>query len=196
MKKTLFLSLLFIFVFGGCFSVSSLNPFSSTDKDEDKKEIRIPDNAPSWLENRQLKDHMVALGVSKNVKKEELSFHKQKALLNANHNLARKIYSKTMAIYLRYLETLYNPKVFEKDVKKFAEHIALKSLTHSKITNNWLSLENELFIQIGVDTAVVAEQIQYNSKLLFDVNTSLYEHFLSNRANKEMIKELENNEDD
>ena len=105
--------------------------------------------------------------------------------------MTKKIYIKTITLYRNYLEKLDNPNIFDKDIKKFAEHIALKSLTHSKIVNNWLSDENKLFVQIAVDSEIVASQIQNSSKLIFDVNNSLYIEFLSNRAKKDIIKELE-----
>lgn len=195
MKKTLFISIIVSLFFSGCFSFQSLNPFSSKEKELEKKEIEIPDDAPLWLNERKIKNSISAIGLSvtKKIKleKEEFSFHRQKALISASQNLTKKIYLKTLNLYKNYLEKLDNPKVYDKDIKKFAEHIALKSLTHSKIINNWLSDENRLFVQIAIDSEIVANQIQNSSKLIFDVNRSLYTEFLSNRAKKDIIKELE-----
>lgn len=181
-KKSVFLIFVIVLVFTGCSQKSAT---------VEKKEVSIPKNAPSWVYEQKLKNHVVAVGVTKNLKKEELQFHKQKALINAGHNLTKKIYIKTINIYKAYLKTLDNPKVFEKDIKKFAEHISLKSLTHSKIKKSWLSENNELFVNIGVDSNIVAEQIQNTSKLLFNVDKKLYHAFLSNRANKDIVKYLE-----
>ncbi len=188
-RQTLFLSIFLSLFFTGCFSISSLNPFSSSK--EEKKEIEIPSDAPSWLQKRNIKNHIEALGLTKNIDKKELQFHTKKALIGASHNLTKKIYAKTLYLYKAYLEKLDNPHVFDKDIKKFAEHISLKSLTHSKIINSWISSDNELFIQLGVDSNIVAEQIQQSSKLLFDVDKKLYQNFLSNRSKKDIIKYLE-----
>jgi putative methionine-R-sulfoxide reductase with GAF domain len=83
-------------------------------------------------------------------------------------------------------------QVIDKDIKKFTEHISLKSLTYSKVINTWISEDKELYVQLAVDSNTVATQIQNTSKLLFDVNKMLYQYFLSNRANKEIIQYLEN----
>ena len=197
MKKTLFLSIIFTLIFSGCFSFSSLNPFSTEKEIVQKKEIEIPEDSPLWLVERRINNTISAIGYSKTKKeldKKELEFQKQKALITASQNLAKKIYLKTINLYKNYMEKLENPNVFDKDIKKFAEHISLKSLTHSKIINTWISSNDELYIQIAVDSSKVAEQIQYSSKLLFNVDKTLYQNFLSNRAKIDIIKELENND--
>lgn len=198
MKKTLLLSTLLLTFFTGCFSFQSINPFSKEKEKLEKKEIVIPSNAPAWLHENKVKNHISSIGLSVtkdekgSLDKEEFVFHRQKALISASQNLTKKIYLKTLTLYKNYLEKLDSPNIYDKDIKKFAEHIALKSLTHSDISNHWLSNENKLFVQITVDSEIVATQIQNSSKLLFDVNKSLYSHFLSNRAKKDIIKELEN----
>jgi hypothetical protein len=60
------------------------------------------------------------------------------------------------------------------------------------VINTWISEDKELYVQLAVDSNTVATQIQNTSKLLFDVNKMLYQYFLSNRANKEIIQYLEN----
>ena len=98
MKKTLLLSIILSFVFGGCFSFQSLNPFSSKEEEKKevvKKEIETPDNAPLWLEQRYIKNHISAIGATQNIEEEELSFYKKRALLAAGNNLLKKIYIKT-----------------------------------------------------------------------------------------------------
>ncbi|MGB6327833.1 MAG: hypothetical protein WBF48_02805 [Halarcobacter sp.] len=198
MKKTLFLSIIITIFFSACFSFQSLNPFSEEKELGEKKEIEIPSNAPIWLEKREVKNHISAIGLSitrkekSNLSEKEFIFHKQKALISASQNLTKKIYLKTLTLYKNYLEKLDNPNIYDKDLKKSAEHIALKSLTYSKATNHWLSDENKFFVQIAVDSQLVAMEIQNKSKLLFKVNKTLYTEFLSNRAKEEIIKELEN----
>lgn len=199
MKKTLILSIILSIIFSGCFSFSSLNPFSEEKEEPAQiKEIEIPDDAPLWLVEKKVKNNVSAIGLSKTKKKldkSELEFQKQKALISASQNLTKKIYFKTIKLFKNYIEKLDNPNIFDKDIKKFAEHISLKSLTYSKIENTWISSENELYVQIAVDSLKVAEQIQHASKLLFDVNKTLYQNFLSNRAKKDIIKELENDDE-
>jgi len=191
MKKTLLLSIFLVFVLGGCFSVQSVNPFSKDKETTEKKEIEIPDDAPSWIEDKRLKNNITALGATKGVDKKEINLHKRKALLVAGNNLLKRVYVKTVNIYKNYVEKLDNPNVFDKDIKKFAEHISLKALTKSKIKNSWISQENELFVQIAVDSDIVAQEIQHNAKLLFETNKTLYHNLLSNRAEKDIIEELE-----
>lgn len=199
MKKTLLLQIILstsiAIFFTACFSTQKLNPFSDKEKVFKKKEIEIPSNAPKWLKERSLKNQVSSIGLSvtkkDSLEKEDFAFHRQQALISASQNLTKKIYFKTTTLYKNYLEKLDNANVFDKDIKKFAEHIALKSLTHSNIVNHWLSQENKLFVQIAVDSQIVANQIQNTSKLIFDVNKSLYREFLSNRARKDIINELE-----
>ena len=194
--RTLLLTIFLSLFFSACFSFQSVNPFSSEEKVLEKKEIEIPDNAPTWLYENKLKNHISSIGLSITKKseldKKEFTFHRQKALISASQNLTKRIYLKTLTLYRNYLEKLDNPKVYDKDIKRFAEHITLKSLTHSRVTNSWISEDNKLFIQIAVDSDIVAQQIQNTSKLIFEVNKSLYVNFLSNRAKKDIIKELEN----
>lgn len=191
MKKNLLVSIFLVFILSGCFSVQSVNPFSKDKESTEKKEIEVPDDAPSWIEERRLKNNITALGATKNVDKKDLDLHKRKALIVASNNLLKRVYVKTVNIYKNYLEKLDNPNVFDKDIKKFAEHISLKALTRSKIKNSWISKKNELFIQIAVDSDIVAQEIQHNAKLLFETNKTLYHNLLSNRAKKDIIKELE-----
>jgi hypothetical protein len=192
MKKNILFILVSTFLLTGCFSVSSLNPFSDSKKKVEIEEIEIPSNAPAWLIDNKIKNNITAIGFVKDVKEENLDFYKQKALIGASNNLLKRIYSKTGRLYKAYTEKLDNPKVFDKDIKKFTEHISLKSLTYSKVINTWISEDKELYVQLAVDSNTVATQIQNTSKLLFDVNKMLYQYFLSNRANKEIIQYLEN----
>jgi hypothetical protein len=191
MKKNILFILVSTFLLTGCFSVSSLNPFSDSKKKVEIEEIEIPSNAPAWLIDNKIKNNITAIGFVKDVKEENLDFYKQKALIGASNNLLKRIYSKTGRLYKAYTEELDNPKVFDKDIKKFTEHISLKSLTYSKVINTWISEDKELYVQLAVDSNTVATQIQNTSKLLFDVNKMLYQYFLSNRANKEIIQYLE-----
>ncbi|WP_421715763.1 hypothetical protein [Arcobacter arenosus] len=191
MKKNILFILVSTFLLTGCFSVSSLNPFSDSKKKVEIEEIEIPSNAPAWLIDNKIKNNITAIGFVKEIKEENLDFYKQKALIGASNNLLKRIYSKTGRLYKAYTEKLDNPKVFDKDIKKFAEHISLKSLTYSKVVNTWISEDKELYVQLAVDSNTVATQIQNTSKLLFDVDKMLYQYFLSNRANKEIIQYLE-----
>ena len=194
MKKTLLLSIILSFVFGGCFSFQSLNPFSSKEEEKKevvKKEIETPDNAPLWLEQRYIKNHISAIGATQNIEEEELSFYKKRALLAAGNNLLKKIYIKTVNIYKEYSKTQKGTKVFDKDIKGISEHISLKALASSKIKHTWQSEDDELFVQIAIDTNYVAQEIQNYSKKLFKSNQALYKNILSNRAKQKIIEKLE-----
>lgn len=190
MKKSFILSFLIISLFSGCFSFSSLNPFSDSKDDENRVEIEIPDEAPIWLKEQKEKNNIVALGATKNIKPNQLKLSKQKALINAGHNLSRKVYIKSLKILKNYLKKVPS-KVFEKDIKKEAEQIALKSLDKAKIKGFWQSNENQLFTLIKIDTSILAKDIQLSSKRLFKVDFNLYENILSDRAKAQMIQELE-----
>lgn len=180
MKKALFLSILSIFLFSGCFY-----PFSS-EVDTPKKEIELPDDAPSWLVNSKKSGFITQVGATDNIDKKKFDFHKQKALINASHNFTKKLYSRIINLYKEYEEETEDNVAYDKDIKKFSEHISLKALTHARVLNTWVSKDNTLFIQIATDSDIVAEQIQNTSKLLFKVNRSLYQSFLSNRARKDI----------
>lgn len=185
MKKTLFLSILISLLFSGCFY-----PFTS-ETNPPKKEIALPKNAPNWVYEPRIHGFVTQLGVTTNINKKEFNFHRQKALIHASHNLTKKIYIRTQKLYKDYEEEKGKASTYDKDIKKFSEHISLKSLTHSKIKNSWISENNQLFIQIAVESDIVADQIQNTSKLLFDVDRDLYRAFLSNRAHKDINKVLE-----
>lgn len=191
MKKTLFVSILVAVVFSGCFSVSKLNPFSKDSKSS-KGEHTLPDNAPNWVYESYKKGFITQNGVAYNIDEKELTFHKQKALINASHNLTKKIYIKTKEFYINYEDKKDVSPAYDKDIKKFSEHIALKALTHSKIIDSWVSDKNSLFLRIAVDSKIVTKQIQQTSKLLFKVDQNLYRNFLSNRAEKDINNELQN----
>lgn len=183
----------------GCFSVSnsidSINPFSEKKViAKEKVEIGIPSDAPLWLQEKNLPNQISAIGLVKNIQEDQLDLFKQQALIGASNNLLKRIYLKTGKLYKAYTEKLENPKIFDKDIKKFSEHIALKSLTYSTVKNSWIDKsdnKNDLYLQISVDSSKVAEQIQQTSKLLFDSDQMLFQHFLSNRANQEIINYLE-----
>ncbi len=185
MKKTLLLSIVISLLLGGCFY-----PFSSN-TETPKKEVILPADSPTWLINPKKRGYVTQIGATANIDKEEFNFHRQKALINASHNLTKKIYIKVLKLYRDYEEETNDALTYDKDIKKFAEHISLKSLTHSKIVNTWVSSDNKLFIQISVASHVITEQIQNNSKLLFKVNQTLYKNFLSNRAKKDISIMLE-----
>ncbi len=197
MKKNLLLLILTVFLFSGCFSFSSLNPFSDSEEKEDlnKTAIEIPEEAPQWLKDEKEKDALFAIGVTKNVNIDNIKFYQQKALINAGHNLTRKIFIKTVLIYKAYLEKAPENKVFENDIKEAAKQVALKSLDLAKVKGFWENSNKKLFARIKVDTKIVAEQIQLNSKKLFKVDVKLYESILSNRAEAELIKKLEEKEE-
>lgn len=106
------------FLLTGCFSVSSLNPFSNS-KEEEKsitekttinEEIDIPSDAPKWLVNTSLRNNITSIGIAKVVDEEKLDFYKQKALIAASNNLLKKIYFKTGRLYKAYTEKLDNQK--------------------------------------------------------------------------------------
>lgn len=185
MKRTIFLAVLVSIIFSGCFY-----PFTS-EVTPQKKEITLPQDGPIWLINPEKSGYVTQIGAVDNVDKKELSFHKQRALINASHNLTKKLYTKILKLYRDYEEETNDALTYDKDVKKFAEHISLKSLTHSKVINTWLSSDNKLFVQIAVPSDTVTEQIQGSSKLLFKVNKNLYRKFLSNRAKKDIGMVLE-----
>lgn len=184
MKKTIFLSILVSIFFNGCF-------FSFSNETTSKKEIVLPQDSPNWLLNPKKAAYVTQIGATANINKKEFNFHRQKAIINASHNLTKKLYIKTLKLYRDYEEETNDASTYDKDIKKFAEHIALKSLTHSKVINAWVSSDNKLFVQIAVASDTVTEQIQRSSKLLFKVNKSLYRNFLSNRASKDIGTILE-----
>ena len=179
MKKTLLLSILISFLLGGCFY-----PFSTFTTQ--KKEVVLPKNGPEWLINSKKEGYLTQIGITNNIDKKEFDFHKKRALIKASHKLTKKIYIKVLKLYKDYEGKTNDALIYDKDIKKSAEHISLKALTHSKLINTWVSPNNELFVQISVASDIVTELIQNNSKLLFKVNQNLYKNFLSNRAKKEI----------
>lgn len=192
MLKNLLLTFLLTFVFSGCFSFSSLNPFS--DEGETKKVVKptkIPDDAPKWV--KEVKEEnsisIVAYSYIKNAEVKE--FDKKRTLLIASNKLSKKIYIKTIEFYKEYEQKLDNPMTFDQDLKTIAEQISLKAVSKSIIKNSWLSKDNRLFVKLSVDSDFVATQIQNESKNIYKVNKTLYKNVLSNRAKALLIKYLE-----
>jgi len=197
MKKNFLLLLFSIFLFSGCFSFSSLNPFSDSDRKKEtqnKTQIVVPDEAPQWLKDEKEENAIFAIGITKDTNIDNLKFFKQRALINAGNNLSRKIFIKTVLIYQNYLKKASENEVFENDIRDNAKEVALQSLKLSKIKGFWENSSKKLFVRIKVDTKIVAEQIQQNSKKLFKVDQKLYENILSNRAKEDLIKELESDD--
>lgn len=165
--KIFLIPTLLLFLFSGCFSFQNIyetvNPFSSS---KDKKVISVPENSPTWLKNTQIKDKISAIGATKNISKEESNFYFKKALIAAQRNLLKRVYSKTLFTYKNIDGENLNSKIFEKDIKDSAKQISLRSLKKAKIQNAWTSPEDEFFIQLSIDSKVIAQEIQYQSKIL------------------------------
>lgn len=189
MKKNILLLIAALFLFSGCFSLSSLNPFSDTKESENKKVIEIPDNAPSWLQEDEETGNITALGATKYLQINEEKLNKQKALISAGNNLSRKIYIKTVLIYKEYLEEAPSNNIFEKDIKDSAKNVALNCLKISRIKGFWQSDEKELYTKISVETQTVVKEIQQISKKLFNQDSTLEKYMLSEEA-KQRITEL------
>ncbi len=200
-KSNLILIILFVFVFTGCFSSKTLDSSKTNEKAVFKKEpdekavfkkepeLVYVNNEPSWIKNKNIKNHITALGVAKNIDDSVV----KRAFIVAGNNFLKRVYIKTIYIYKEYLKKLDNPNIFDKDIKKVAEDVSLKSfhLAKTKIKDTWLSQNNELFLHLAVATNIVAEQVQEGSKSLFKVDEQLYENFLSYRAKNKIIKTLE-----
>ncbi|RXK05807.1 hypothetical protein [Halarcobacter bivalviorum] len=191
MIKTLFSSIYLIVLFSGCFSVSSLNPFSDDTEETQKKQVVISDNAPIWIKNPNEKNYISVLGYSFLKQKEVSDFDKKRTLLNASNNLSKKIYKQVVTYYKEYEEKLDRPSGFDKDIHNIAEQISLKALSKSKIKDSWLSEDNTLFVKIAIDSDFVATQIQNESKNIYKVDETLYKNVLSNRAKALLIEYLE-----
>lgn len=198
MKKTLLLSILIAFIFSGCFSFSSLNPFSSDEeiKEGNTKKIElngnIPDGAPQWIKEPYMTGFVTSLSSAKIKDNTNLSFDRKRALHKAGLSLVKNIYSNTKKLYIDYAKKTNSLKDKEEQIKKLAEHISLKALTKSTDKKSWIDSDKSFYILIGVETDFVIEQIQKSSKLIFESNDLLYESFLSNKAQKDIRKRLNN----
>ncbi|WP_417327938.1 hypothetical protein [Halarcobacter sp.] len=192
MIKNLLAIISLTFIFSGCFSLSSLNPFS--DDEEIVKEVKptkTPEDAPIWVKeiNEKNSISIVAFSYIKNGDVKE--FDKKRTLLIASNKLSKKIYLKTIEYYKEYEQKLDNPMTFDQDLKNIAEQISLKAVSKSKIKNSWLSKDNRLFVKLSVDSDFVATLIQNESKNIYKVNKTLYKNILSNRAKTLLIEYLE-----
>lgn len=189
MKKLLVFPILFLL--SGCFSLSSLNPFSYSFFEDESLKIVVPSNSPKWLQDNHINNHLSAIGLSKKIQEKKKEFYEKEVYLSASNNLLNKIYLKSGKLYKLYSNDTKNEHLFEKDIKEFAKKVSLKALTYAKVKNRWLDKkENSYYIQISINTEILAEIIQENSKQLFDENKTLYENFLSEDAKKEIINYL------
>jgi len=188
MIKTFFTVTCLLFLFSGCFSASSLNPFSDDTKEAT---LPIPKDAPKWVHNSKERNYISVVSFSTIKNSEVTEFDKKRVLLHAGNTLSQKIYLKTKKFYKEYEKNLDNPKVFEKDVQNIAKQISLKSLSKSKIKDSWLSKDNRLFVRIVVESDFVANEIQTESKNIYKTNEILYKNVLSNRAKASLIQDLE-----
>ncbi|RXJ91761.1 hypothetical protein CRV01_01330 [Arcobacter sp. CECT 8983] len=192
MIKNLLLAFILVFIFSGCFSFSSLNPFSDEEKtQEEVKPTQIPMDAPKWVKEPKEENaiSIVAFSYIKDGTVKE--FDKKRTLLIASNKLSKKIYLKTIEFYKEYEQKLDNPMTFDQDLKSIAEQISLKAVSKSKIKNSWLSNDNRLFVKLSVDSDFVATQIQNESKHIYKVDKTLYKNILSNRAKALLINYLE-----
>ncbi|RXJ75288.1 hypothetical protein CRV03_13465 [Arcobacter sp. F155] len=192
MIKNLLAIISLTFIFNGCFSLSSLNPFS--DDEEIVKEVKptkIPEDAPSWVKEINEKNSISIVAFSYIKDGDVKEFDKKRTLLIASNKLSKKIYLKTIEYYKEYEQKLDNPMTFDQDLKNIAEQISLKAVSKSKIKNSWLSKDNRLFVKLSVDSDFVATLIQNESKNIYKVNKTLYKNILSNRAKTLLIEYLE-----
>ena len=189
-KKFLIFPILFLL--SGCFSLSNLNHFSYNFFEDESLKIVAPSYSPKWLKDNHINNHLSAIGLSKNTHEKEKEFYKKEVYLSASNNLLNKIYLKSGKLYKLYSDDTKNEHLFEKDIKELAKRVSLKALTYAKVKNRWLDeKENNYYIQLSVDTKILAEIIQENSKQLFDENKTLYERFLSEDAKADIINYLE-----
>jgi len=192
MIKTFISIVFFLSFFSGCFSISSINPFSDNgDTNKESKITKIPENAPKWIKEPHEKNYVCIVGFSyiKGTKVEE--FDKKRTLLNASNKLSNKIYLKTINYYKEYEKKLDNPVTFHKDLQNIAKQISLKSISKGTIKDSWLSNDNRLYVRLAVESEFIAQQIQIDSKKIFKVDKTLYKHILSNRAKALLIEFLE-----
>lgn len=192
MIKNLLAIISLTFIFSGCFSLSSLNPFS--DDEETVKEVKptkIPEDAPIWVKEINEKDSISIVAFSYIKDAEVKEFDKKRTLLIASNILSKKIYSKVIKFYKEYEKKLVTPMTFDKDLKNIAKQISLKAVSKSKIKNSWLSKDNRLYVSLAVDSAFLATQIQNESKNIYKVDKILYKNILSNRAKAQIIEYLE-----
>lgn len=180
------------FIFSGCFSLSSLNPFS--DDEEIVKEVKptkTPEDAPIWVKEINEKNSISIVAFSYIKNEDVKEFDKKRTLLIASNKLSKKIYLKTIDFYKEYEQKLDNPMTFDQDLKNIAEQISLKAVSKSKIKNSWLSKDTRLFVKLSVDSDFVATLIQNESKNIYKVDKTLYKNILSNRAKTLLIEYLE-----
>lgn len=192
-KSLSFLSILLLL--NGCFSLSNLNPFSYDffNSSSDSLEIVAPENSPKWLKDRYIKDYISAIGLSQNIDEKKEEFYKKEVYLSASNNLLNKIYLKTGKRFKEYSDEFKNKNLFEKDIKNFAKKVSLKALTYAKVDNSWIDENTKnYYIQISVNSKIIAEIIQENSKQIFDENETLQKEFLSNEAKENIIEYLNN----
>ena len=192
MIKNLLAIISLTFIFSGCFSLSSLNPFS--DDEETVKEVKptkIPEDAPIWVKEINEKNSISIVAFSYIKDGEVKEFDKKRTLLIASNKLSKKIYLKTIDFYKEYEQKLDNPMTFDQDLKNIAEQISLKAVSKSKIKNSWLSKDNRLFVKLSADSDFVATLIQNESKNIYKVDKTLYKNILSNRAKTLLIEYLE-----
>lgn len=190
MIKNILLPFLISFLFSACFSLQDTNPFLNNEK---KREIDIPQNAPLWLKKKKIPNHISAIGAAKNIKEENPTNQKRRALIAAGNNLLKKIYSKSINIYKSHIKENENTKIFDNDIKKYAKQVSLKSLNISRIKHSWRSKNKELFVQIAIANKYIAQEIQYNAKKLFKTKSDIwfYKNFSSSMAESKILKNLE-----
>lgn len=188
MKKSIFFVVFLApLIFSGCFSL-----FENSSKDSKELKLKFPDNAPLWVYNPRVAKNIAQIGLAKNIKNKEYSFYRKIALINASQNLTKKIYIKSNKILDDYYKKESNTKVFEKDIKKQAKQIALKSTQKVKVINSFRSKDDALYVHIITDSNLVLKNIQDSAKKLFKVNKIFEDNFLSKNAEDKLLYELEN----
>jgi len=181
MKKA-FIAGMVLALFSGC-----------STKNQPKPQICQIDNvkAPSWIcSPNDTKEYIVAIGSAPKNAAGDFQFQKEEAMAAARDALARRISVKVKNMFKQFKAATGagNNQTFEKATESVSKQLSYQVLNDSKQLDIWISPKGTMFVLVGVPKKEVKQQIKTSLKS----NEALYQKFLSQKAQKELNEEIEN----
>ena len=157
-KKLLysFSTLLIILIITGC---------SATKVDEGEK-IGEFDNAPTWINTKQLQGKVSELGSSS---KGELTFRQQRdsAIQNAKESLANKLQVKVINIFKLLKDPTIEDAEYHNKVAQESKAIVLNATNNSKIMKLWKSNSQTIYVLMSSDIQEIKKDFKNSLQTTF-----------------------------
>ena len=154
-KKLLFILplTLIIFIIAGC---------SSSKTQVNENVVGEFDNAPTWINSKQIEGKVSELG---NAKKRKLNFAQQRdrAITNAQENLSKKLHLKIIEIFKLLNEPSIDQELYNKQMLIATDEIMQNASNSFKIRKLWQSETKTIYVLVSIDIKTLKEAIKFST---------------------------------